>query len=89
MCQTTNKILHAMAPMSDADIAAGIEKYTGEACSLDRVQKWRSGKTGIPLDQIGALFSALGLKVVDTEDQTIDPADLAALKRWAKRGIDA
>lgn len=87
MCQTTTKILHAAATLNHQQIAQRIEQYSKEKCSADRVQKWLAGNAGVPLSEIGALLHALDLRVIPDSEVSIDAEDLAALKRWAKRGI--
>lgn len=89
MCKTTNQIHAAASGLSHAQIAQRIEQHTGEKCSADKVQKWLGGNAGVPVDLIGAFLYALDLRAVPDSAETIDAEDLAALKRWAKRGIDA
>lgn len=55
------------------------------------VSRWLSGETGIPLDKIGSLLFALGLKVVHEGDgfELVDSREVDALLHFARREIDA
>ena len=84
MCRTTNLILaqKAKLDLTNESIAKDMVKH-GVQISGEAVQKYFSGGSGIPLDNLGAFLRTLGIKVVLSDTPDITNAELSALKMFA------
>ncbi len=89
MCRTVN-LIHRKKSESDLN-NDGISKAMtarGTAVSGDMVQKYFSGSSGVPVDNLGAFLHALGLKVVDENSPDISPEEYTALKLFAGKHLN-
>jgi hypothetical protein len=84
MCRTTNLIFSQKGKLdltnesiSKAMTANGVQ-VSGEA-----VQKYFSGSSGVPLDNLGAFLRTLGLKIVFSDNPDITADEYRALKMFA------
>ena len=90
MCRTTNLIFSQKAKLdltnesiSKAMTANGVQ-VSGEA-----VQKYFSGSSGVPLDNLGAFLRTLGLKIVLSETPDISADEYRLLKIFAVKHLSA
>lgn len=90
MCKTLNLIHHhkAVRDLQNRDIAELMTRHAETKISEDSVQRYFSGGSGVPIEYIGSLLNALGLKVVKENAVTIEPDEYSALKLLAKKGLD-
>lgn len=90
MCKTTNKIHRAKSSndLTNQQIADRMGSHLRKTISHDIVQKYFTGNAGVPLENIGALFAALGLKVVELDQEVISLEKLNALKLLAKESLE-
>jgi hypothetical protein len=90
MCKTLNLIHHqkAVLDITNSDIADSMTRYLGgDKVSKEGVGHYFTGNSGVPIEKIGALFDALGLKVVVKGSHEISDDELKALKLFAQRGL--
>lgn len=73
--------------MRNEDIAKSMTSYLGESVSKEAVGHYFTGNSGVPIEKIGALLNALGLKVVSQESHEITAEELSALKLFAQKGL--
>lgn len=90
MCRTINLIFAQKVKMdltnesiSKAMTAAGVQ-VSGEA-----VQKYFSGSSGVPLDNLGAFLRTLGLKIVLSDTPDITAEEYRLLKIYAVKHLTA
>jgi len=89
MCKTTN-LIHSKKSIKDLshkDIAEHMSEYLTRRVGSDSVQKYFAGNSGIPMEHIGALLSALDLKLVDSNEVSVPDDEYAALKLFAKKAL--
>lgn len=70
-------------------IAGRTGKQVAEAIGTDDtfISRFLSGERGLKIDQIGPALAAMGLKLVDAEEQTINPKRLEALEYLAGESL--
>lgn len=90
MCKTLNLIHHqkAIKDFQNKDIADLMTKHAGTKISEDSVQRYFSGGSGVPIEYIGSLLNALGLKVVQENVVTVEPEKFSALKLLAREALE-
>lgn len=84
MCRTTNIIFSQKTKLdlTNEAIAKAMTGY-GVQVSGEAVQKYFSGSSGVPLDNLGAFLRTLGLKIVFSDTPDISPDEHRALKMFA------
>lgn len=88
MCELEKTLLRAARSVTDDQIAAEMNAYLGaQQVSADMVQKYLSGKAGIPLRYIGAFLTALGQRSVSIDTTLIDSEELQAYKVLARKAM--
>jgi hypothetical protein len=89
MCKTANALHRAKAEqdLTNKEIANRMGKTMGKTIDESLVQKYFSGTTGVPLESIGSLLSAMGFKLAFRNEKLIDSEELQSLVFWAEKGI--
>lgn len=84
MCRTTNLIFSQKGKLdlTNESIAKAMTA-TGVQVSGEAVQKYFSGSSGVPLDNLGAFLRTLGLKIVFSDNPDITADEYRALKMFA------
>ena len=78
---TESMILRRLAQVHQKTVATAI----GSDETL--VSRFASGERGLRINQIGPALEAMGLKLVDASEQTVDSKYLESLRNLAMRGI--
>lgn len=89
MCRTANLIHRKKSEkdLTNQDIAKAMQGQSVQV-SADMVQKYFSGSSGVPLENLGPFLRALGLKVVDINCPEIDPEEYKWICRTAARQLN-
>ena len=90
MCRTTN-LVFAQKGKLDLTNETIAKAMTGDGVQVsgEAVQKYFSGSSGVPLDNLGAFLRTLGLKVVMADTPDINPDEFKALKMFAGKYLTA
>ena len=78
---TESLLLRRLAQVHQKAVAAAI------GADETLVSRFASGERGLRIQQIGPALEALGLKLVDATEQTVDAKYLESLRNLAMRGI--
>lgn len=88
MCRTTNLIFSQKGKLdlTNESIARDMQGH-GVQVSGEAVQKYFSGGSGVPLDNLGAFLKVLGLKIVLSDNPDISMEEYNALKLFAGKHL--
>lgn len=78
---TESLLLRRLAQVHQTTVAEAI------GSSTTHISHFASGERGLRIHQLGPALEALGLKLVDVNEQTVDPKYLESLRNLAMRGI--
>lgn len=89
MVDLQSRILSCKAKkdLTNDEIAHRMGALLHKPVSGDSVQKYFSNAAGIPLDNLGAFLTAMGLKVVSEDQEVISSEKLKALKLFALESL--
>jgi hypothetical protein len=90
MCRTTN-LVFAQKGKLDLTNEYIAKAMTGDGVPVsgEAVQKYFSGSSGVPLDNLGAFLRTLGLKVVAADMPEVSTQEYQALKMLAGKYLTA
>jgi hypothetical protein len=79
----------AQRDLRNDDIARSINTEIGtQRVTADNIQKYLTHASGIPLDVVGPLLSALGLRVVEADAITLPREQADAMSVLAQKGLE-
>lgn len=82
MCELESTLLRSARSVTDDQIAERMNTYLGKrVITGDMVQKYVSGKAGVPIKYLGAFLAALGRKTIEHDQEAVSKEKLSMMRK--------